>query len=1570
MRLSHTSRRPATVTVIVIAFLALLAVVALTFALYGMREADESKVFRDSHNGGQTGMRFNTRGSSTSDQPPEPEVIINDALGKAIYGSPDDLRGYFNMLRHQEIARTMYGFNPVDPTGATQAYNGVGALPGDVVHSTVPPALVGSTNRVNWSWPGAGAPLLDSDNNYWRDPIGNTQPPYNAATYKYFARSANYTYPDRNNMFLGAVDPKSGRVLIPSYHRPWLLGGAPTPQNNESGPQQYITPDPNNPWLNPEGRYLMLRPRPIDHVYNGTSEWRYPEPDGQGGHADVENLPGKSIGRQPDSMWMDLDLPVGRWMGKSYKPMVAFLIVDTDGRINLNTAGNYVQQIAGGPPFKLPGSNQGIGPWEVNPTHVLRDSTNSPDYYGGYQIVSGPIAPPRAAHNRLGYTNPAGPIPLKRVSSYYGDSLFPNMPAPGSGAHTYSSIDFDGGGQQAQPYSMSIGHETGIVWAPPYDGMPGNAGNPPRPSGAGRYGNGIYIPGAYDERSHHPSMFNPYLLRARGAINPNGSVDLPNRVFGVEELRHLNSEYNYGNYQPSEVARLAQNSLGQSIFQSGRLNPRWATTVMSHDMHLPGASPWLNAPSNQYTLFPPGQGQPPSQPQGPPPSALDFTSPTANLLSADFDSSYRAKLASIVSAIDVTRKLTDYRNNASQPYGPMNMGNLNRAMQDRYNLCKDIFDRLRYATCGQSPGYTPAAATPEFHAHRFLAQLAVNIVDYIDNDDVMTVFPWNPSAAGNPFGTQADFTPPNNKQRVVFGFERPRLVMNETYIRYENDISDPKTQDPMDMNKPKARLPYQMKIWMELHNPLTPANPAEQFTNPQLDDGNNGGYRAKLVDTLPGGETSIYRILISKVNRNPAPMDPTDPMLMRTQDNVDGTPDNMAAQIIRTVDFRSGNVTHPPVGQPKVVQPNIGGNYGPNSSFYILGPEQDGPPMMANQPAQFPGNENPPIQANLTTRDLQYPMDSPGRINAMGGEPNDIDINTNRPNWVPGFTLQRLANPYADGPMTNPLNPYVTTDYLNPDLNAGSIYDRVEASFSGNPNNMGIVPDLLTTFSWGRRQPYDAFINYGQQNRYRQQTNGAAAGQVGGQTFGRHNGSQLAAYPGPGGNDTLEQPFRPLVHLDRVLLSQAELMHVVAVKPHELTQTYQAPPNGQRWQFTANWLDQGVVAPNRGTYLWRALEFLKVPTRHAGLGMGGRVAGKVNINTTYAQEIFDAVCDAQSGTNRFSQAQVNQAWQVLRGQRTPNWTTEPPSPNPFSAQDRPFYGMAAAVSPQTPPNSSVMDQHRTIVHAPQAPGQRGLWDGSIISGEDYFPSPSANAGAVQKFELLSKVFNQFTTRSNCFTVYATIGYFEVRNPGPYNETNRPILGKELGLDEGQVTRHKFFSVIDRTNLSIETPAAPNQPIRQGAPPVYFSYQPNVPLPTAANGYTVVPDPLPTGLPTDIRIPITGRDANGRLMGHYDGTSWTIQNGVSRLEIGIGQNVESNLPITVLPPDPMDPATSTTTAVSRVTLTRAHDRGAQMRLMNPDPNQMPSVPGNPGPQPGFNYKSQRYAPVVKYVEQLR
>ena len=81
------------------------------------------------------------------------------------------------------------------------------------------------------------------------------------------------------------------------------------------------------------------------------------------------------------------------------------------------------------------------------------------------------------------------------------------------------------------------------------------------------------------------------------------------------------------------------------------------------------------------------------------------------------------------------------------------------AMRDRQELAKDIFARLVVATgasasymkwngyCLPNPlidGGLGVAPNPDYDALRYLAQLAANIVDYIDGDDVATTFVWNP----------------------------------------------------------------------------------------------------------------------------------------------------------------------------------------------------------------------------------------------------------------------------------------------------------------------------------------------------------------------------------------------------------------------------------------------------------------------------------------------------------------------------------------------------------------------------------------------------------------------------------------------------------------------------------------------------------------------------------------------------------------------------------------------------------------------------------------------------------
>src|SRR5262249_32826417 len=158
---------------------------------------------------------------------------------------------------------------------------------------------------------------------------------------------------------------------------------------------------------------------------------------------------------------------------------------------------------------------------------------------------------------------------------------------------------------------------------------------------------------------------------------------------------------------------------------------------------------------------------------------------------------------------------------------------------DRQQLARDVFDRLRYAVGAMEPDLavqlTGGTSTPEFRALRYLAQLAVNIVDYVDNDDVMTPFNWYTNARGSPAVNE-----------TVVGFELPRVVINETYLQVENGPSDP----GLTANPKKATTNYVIKCWAELLNPL------------RTDTGNlsNGG-KAQLV---AGGSTTfpVYKLVL------------------------------------------------------------------------------------------------------------------------------------------------------------------------------------------------------------------------------------------------------------------------------------------------------------------------------------------------------------------------------------------------------------------------------------------------------------------------------------------------------------------------------------------------------------------------------------------------------------------------------------------------------------------------------------------------------------------------------------
>jgi hypothetical protein len=81
-----------------------------------------------------------------------------------------------------------------------------------------------------------------------------------------------------------------------------------------------------------------------------------------------------------------------------------------------------------------------------------------------------------------------------------------------------------------------------------------------------------------------------------------------------------------------------------------------------------------------------------------------------------------------------------------------------------------------------------------------------------------------------------------------------------------------------------------------------------------------------------------------------------------------------------------------------------------------------------------------------------------------------------------------------------------------------------------------------------------------------------------------------------------------------------------------------------------------------------------------------------------------------------------------------------------------------------------------------------------------------------RYQQLNRLGNLTTNRSNVFAVWVTVGYFEVEpNFGSAGTTTGPPpvvtdaahsdgyqLTTELGIDTGEVRRHKSFYIIDRT----------------------------------------------------------------------------------------------------------------------------------------------------------------------------
>ncbi len=724
---------------------------------------------------------------------------------------------------------------------------------------------------------------------------------YVASGYDFGGANEDYDAADFQNMLLAAQVPSPaspGQVhTLPSLHRPALVRYWMKIMNpglttfTQADWRQFAL---NNPEL---ARKISLRPigdfPDSDHPnFTGSNPNFNPAWDmitaGEG-RWDVDN----DGDGEPDSVWVDLGMPVRQTSdGRLYKPLFAILCVDLDGRVNLNAHGsipqtdtaNYNTMVSLGAingPVLTRG--QGIGPADVNPYYLIGD------------VYSRNIMQGIAGSYQGRYGNDAG--------------LGSAMP----GSATLDALNankwFNYGGD-----SLGVNNYGAAYWDFTHVNHAGSYGSPPDVFGVGAVGldiagrpvyAGMLFEGATPLGYGSGAANSPYELNLDanqhyGRPSYLATVDNP---FSLSELERVLRPFDRD--APALPDRLAQlTAATPGVPHTSILHGlRHSITTASYDLPCPNVvTPPSMSDTDRSKIIPDRRVKHITdllRARGVPETAF------AELLPPDL--------------------LAGLRMNVNRPFG-------NGLDDDGNGVVDDPSETTTQAvvlngssispfsfdgTDGIASGVTTSLAARQREARflyvlacltvdleafntrfgnyaetaRFLAQWAVNVVDFKDRDSIMTPFDYDPDFA-NPSSTISGWSTTPGISPRVWGCERPELLISETlafHDRRSEDLdteqvdntegdnqTDPETVPPA---TPDPNVHYdvsfdqrfkpQGSLFIELYNPWSEMEPrsGDLYTAP------DGGVDLTKVD--PSGNSPVWRMII--VDQFDADKDPDDP---------------------------------------------------------------------------------------------------------------------------------------------------------------------------------------------------------------------------------------------------------------------------------------------------------------------------------------------------------------------------------------------------------------------------------------------------------------------------------------------------------------------------------------------------------------------------------------------------------------------------------------------------------------------------------------------------------------------
>ena len=469
---------------------------------------------------------------------------------------------------------------------------------------------------------------------------------------------------------------------------------------------------------------------------------------------------------------------------------------------------------------------------------------------------------------------------------------------------------------------------------------------------------------------------------------------------------------------------------------------------------------------------------------------------------------------------------------------------------------------------------------------------------------------------------------------------------------------------------------------------------------------------------------------------------------------------------------------------------------------------------------------------------VSEPLDGYAPTNAAGNSydppkdvpldrlPNGLDARIEDNTLLPSFrtvALQRLANPLV--PFDPRTNPYITIDWMGVDLQPFNGFEEdpfntgataigpVRSSERGtsSPSFTSLWPHQYRTVNLVPEVPEnDAYVfNYPIANTlgYLNSSYGTARA-----------GTEHPVYKGQPNINVGASTFSMLRWPNRPYTTQYELLNVPKSSAWSFALDFSAVGTGDEYRYNAggtasfNHLfpfksraeDLGIhqlmdyaEAPDRfaGTERWYNENVFNAPTFKPPFHRLSRFRnpGRVNINTITDPRVWLAIAE---GFPKYADPAF---WDLIDASRRELDSTGQPNPQNPTQFSNPFRTMASA---------DLMPNVGTLKKGPFPP-YGGIDVGLLRARPDdanrplfsthYLPGPTPDPyddvnNAYYRNLPLQRLGNIISFHSNVFAVWSTVGYFEARvlNDGTIQ------LGKEVGLDTGQIKRHRAFYIIDRS----------------------------------------------------------------------------------------------------------------------------------------------------------------------------